>query len=156
MKKIALTLLASTIASTCQAASQCQKNESLIFNCITRHSRASLCESKKDETLVYRATSQGKLRLQISEPNKGSIFFLSSTPYAGGGEAHIRFSNADYTYYLYDKTIKSDDGPIFSSGIVIYHHAKRISNLICSNDASIHQKAYGRITSEPYIDIQSK
>lgn len=158
MKLIALILLSCALPASSQAANQCSKNESVIFDCITEHSRVSLCESKKDEALVYRATSHGIIRLQVSEPseNKGNIFFLSSTPYAGGGESHIRFTNADHTYYLYEKNVKSDDGPIFSSGIVIYHHTNRIFDLNCKNNASIHQEAYTRIAPEPYIDIQSK
>lgn len=106
--------------------------------------------------LTYRAAAKGKLQLQISETkkNKGKLFFFSSTPYAGGGEAHIRFVNAGYTYYLYDRAVKGEGGPIFSSGVAIYRDGEKISNPTCENDASIHQSAYENMTREPYLDIQ--
>lgn len=151
--------LANLIAVSCaHAEGMCKEREAEIFTCETQKSISSLCKSKDTDTLSYRNGLANRINLEVSESSdrKGKVFYFSSTPYSGGGEAHIRFSRAGYTYYLYDKTIKTDDGPTFSAGIVVYKGATKISNQVCGNDASIHQSAYSDITKESYRSIGSK
>jgi hypothetical protein len=136
----------------------CKSNEYVFFNCELSKSIASLCQSD-DGATIYRHGRGGKVDMQVSDDNekgRGHVFFFSSTGYAGGGEAHIRFSQSRYTYYLYDKTIKTEDGPYFSSGIVILKDDKKITNLVCDNDASVRARAYQSMTEEAYRDIDSK
>jgi hypothetical protein len=99
----------------------------------------------------------GKIDLEVSDMalKKRPVFYFSNFSYSGGGEAHIRFSRKKYIYYLYDKTEKTDDGPRFSAGVVVYRNDKKISHKICENDASIHQTAYDEMTKEPYRNIGS-
>jgi len=87
---------------------------------------------------------------------RGRVFHFSNTPYAGGGEAHIRFSVGKYTYFLYDKTIKTESGHDFSAGVVVYRDQVKVSNKVCDNDASIRENAYSNLTKEEYEDIKSK
>ncbi|WP_322015971.1 hypothetical protein [Paraburkholderia sp. J12] len=149
-----INLAAATVA---HAEGMCKSGELTIFNCALSKSISSLCQSSDKGVLTYRNGIDREVRFELS--NKGNqnspVFFFSNTPYAGGGEAHIRFSNQEYTYYLYDKTIKTDEGPTFSAGIVIYKKNK-ISNLVCSNDASIHEEAYQSMTKEAYRSIGAK
>jgi hypothetical protein len=130
----------------------CKDNEAIIFNCEMPKSVSSLCRSKDSGIFTY------QINLELSDRgiSKGQSFYFSNTPYAGGGEAHIRISRSGYTYYLYDKTVKTEDGPAFSAGIVVYRGERKISNLICSNDASIRRNAYDDITKESYRSIGSK
>jgi hypothetical protein len=146
------------VTATVHAEGLCTIKETAIFNCELQKSTASLCQSIENETLIYRNGVDGNLNLQVSD-GKGSkkdTFYFSSAPYAGGGEAHIRFSRLGYTYYLYDKVVKTDEGPTFSAGIVIYRGGRKISNLMCSNDASIRSGAYQSIAKEAYRSIGTK
>jgi hypothetical protein len=133
----------------------CTIKETVIFNCELRKSVSSLCQSAENGVIIYRNGVGGKIILQVSddEKNERDVFYFSNTPYAGGGEAHIRFARLGYTYYLYDKTVKTDEGPTFSAGIVIYKGERKISNLTCNNDASIRESAYRSITKEAYRSI---
>lgn len=157
--KIVLILLINLAAiSSVHSEGMCKDSETVIFNCEMPKSVSSLCESKGADTLSYRNGIGGKINLELSDSDipKEQIFYFSNTPYAGGGEAHIRFSRSGFTYYLYDKSVKTEDGPTFSAGIVVYRGERKISNLICSNDASIRRNAYDDITKESYRSIGSK
>jgi hypothetical protein len=157
--KIIITLIVNlTIAITTHAEGMCKLGELTIFNCELPKSTSSLCQSTDSSALTYRNGVGGKIHFELSSNDNKSapVFYFSNIPYSGGGEAHVRFSNQEYTYYLYDKTIKTDEGPTFSAGIVIYKKQDKISNLVCGNDASIHESAYQSITRETYRSIGAK
>jgi len=155
---IAVSLINLVAVSSVNAEGMCKDGETVIFNCETKKSVSSLCQSTDTGVFSYRNGAGSKINLEISDSGtrKGQVFYSSNTPYAGGGEAHIRFSKSGYTYYLFDKSIKTDDGPTFSAGVVVYRGERKISNLICNNDASIRQNAYGDITKESYRRIESE
>ncbi|MCA8016932.1 hypothetical protein [Burkholderia metallica] len=135
----------------------CSREETAVFNCELKASVSSLCQSIENGSLIYRNGVGEKINLQISDKkNNRNVFFLSNTLYSGGGEAHIRFSRMGYTYYLYDKVIKVDDGPETFAGIVVYKKNKKIHSLACNNNASIRASAYQSISREKYrsIDVQ--
>jgi hypothetical protein len=138
-----------------RAEGLCQAGETAIFNCELPKSVSSLCQAGDNGILTYRNGVNGKINLKISDEGetKGRVFYFSSTPYAGGGEAHVRFSRSHYTYYIYDKAMKTDDGPVFSAGVVIYKDGGKVANLVCSNDASIRESAYHTLTKEAYRSI---
>lgn len=161
MKKnefIFISLIDLIATSSVHAEGMCKGGEAVVFNCETQKSVSSLCESKGTGVLSYRNGVAGRINFELSDSGaqKGRFFYFSNTPYAGGGEAHIRFSRSGYTYYLYDKSIKTDDGPMFSAGVVVYRGEKKISSSICNNDASIRRNAYDDITKEIYRSIGSK
>lgn len=144
--------------TTVFAEGLCPNDELEVFNCQHTQKFASLCKKKETGIFTYRHGTKDNIDLIISDEDnhKGSVFYFSNTTYAGGGEAHIRFSKGKFTYFLYDKTIKTDDGPEFSAGIAVYRGASKISNSLCLNDASIHQDAYIDITKETYKDIKAE
>ncbi|HDR9046112.1 TPA: hypothetical protein QDA94_000302 [Burkholderia vietnamiensis] len=151
---VTVAIIGLVVTVSVRAEGQCAVKETLIFNCELAKSTSSLCKSTENGVLTYRNRSDGKINLQISDKKRRkNVFYFSNTPYAGGGEAHIRFSRLGYTYYLYDRTIKADEGPASSAGIVVYKGEERISSLMCSNDASIHEEAYQAITREKYRSI---
>jgi hypothetical protein len=142
------------VTSVVRAEGLCIPRETVIFNCEMEKYTASLCQSIGERTLTYRSGAGGRLAMELSDAGKKKpVFFLSSIPYAGGAENHIRFSRSSYTYYFYDKTIKTSEGPEFSAGIVIYKDQRRISDLSCRNDASIYAAGYESITKESYRSI---
>lgn len=143
---------------TASAEGLCIGAESALFNCDLQNGTASLCESNNDGTLTYRNGTRSEINLEISDVGKcgEKVFYLSDASYAGGGEAHIRFQNGKYSYFLYDRTVKTEDGPEFIAGIAVYREDKKIANLLCKNDASIKQGAYLRINREKYKAIQEK
>jgi hypothetical protein len=153
-----ISLFTCTVAVPACAEGLCIAAETTIFNCELQKSTASLCKSNQDGTLIYRNGTDGKINMQLSDVGKSKniVFFFSNVPYAGGGEAHIRFTRSSYTYYLYDKTTKASAGPEFSAGIAIYKDRRKISDLACQNDASIRATAYKSITREPYRSIDSQ
>jgi len=134
----------------------CKPNETVFFNCKLRESASSLCRSKINGTLTYRNGNSTNENIHVSDDgaNKGKVFFFSSVPKIGGGEAHIRFSHLGYTYYLYDVTMRSDGIPTSYAGIVVLKNKNRIANFECRNDASITEKAYQVIPSENYREIK--
>jgi hypothetical protein len=133
----------------------CAAGEAVIFNCDLPKSVSSLCQSDSDGTLTYRNGRDGKVNLKISDAGEKikNIFYFSDIPYASGGESHIRFIISNYTYYIYDKVKKTDDGPEFSAGIVILKRGEKVANLVCQNDASIRERAYHTIDRESYRPI---
>ncbi|CAG9255541.1 conserved exported hypothetical protein [Burkholderia diffusa] len=154
-RAISVSVLAFVSMVAAHAEGLCTTKEVAIFNCELKKTVSSLCQSTENGTLTYRNGINGKINLQISDGKgiKRGVFYFSSVPYAGGGEAHIRFSRLGYTYYLYDRTVKTDEGPTFSAGIAIYRGERKISNFICNNDASIRAGAYQSITKEDYRSI---
>jgi hypothetical protein len=155
---ILMSLIVLVAVTPAGAEGLCMKGEAVIFNCELKKSVASLCQSDSDGALTYRNGVEGRINMQLSDfgDRKNIRFFFSNIPYAGGGEAHVRFSRSVYTYYLYDKTIKTSEGPEFSAGIAVYKSQRKISDLACENDASIRAIAYKSITREPYRFIDSQ
>ncbi|KAB0640111.1 hypothetical protein [Burkholderia stagnalis] len=152
---VAILSLAPMVAA--HAEGMCTEKEVVIFNCELEKTIASLCQSTESGTLTYRNGNGGKIGLQISDSKRiKKVFYFSNIPYAGGGEAHIGFSRLGYTYYLYDKTIRSDEGSTFSAGIVVYRGEKKISNISCNNNASIRERAYQEIAREKYRSIDAR
>jgi hypothetical protein len=153
-----LCIATSLATSPIYAEGMCKPDEATIFNCELKKSVASFCRSSDRSIFTYRNGTSKQIDLEVTGVStaNGGVFFFSSVPYTGGGEAHIRFSREDYTYYLYDKTIQTNVGPTFSAGIVVYRGTKKIANSVCENDASIHQQAYEDMMKEEFQNIDSK
>lgn len=133
----------------------CRATETLIFNCEMAKEVSSLCRAKANGTFTYRNGKPGEIKLEVASPPAGRTEFrLSSAPYAGGGEAHIRFTRFRYTYILYDRTVKTADGPEFSAGVVVLKDGRMVSKKRCANDASILADAYELLPREEFHDLQ--
>src|SRR6476620_4266479 len=112
--RIIFTLTIFTIQTASMATTLCTGEEQLRFNCTTKQGVISVCGSKlltKEEGYVqYRFGTLSKIDFQFpTEPSpQGRHFQLSSTAYAGGGETHIRFSNENVEYIIFERTTKAD------------------------------------------------
>lgn len=126
-RAVSVAILSLAPIATAYAEGMCTEKETVIFNCELEKTISSLCQSTESGTLTYRNGNDGRIGLQISDRKriKKNVFYFSNIPYAGGGKAHMRFSRLGYTYYLYDKTIGSDEGSTFFAGIVVYREKKR-------------------------------
>jgi len=145
--------------------SLCAAGEDVIFKCDLKGKRVSICASKdfstSGGTLQYRYGAPAKIELLYPDTPQPARdrFFFSSTPYSGGGEAHIRFRNGDYDYILFDRTVRTGFGkgpnnPEFSSGIVIRRKGARGSKRRGSNNGSMVSKAYENLPKEEFEDIE--
>jgi hypothetical protein len=136
----------------------CSVGERVLFTCNFKSSTASLCLGADGKFTIYRKSSARKLELSIKENHlqKVPVFWLSNTQYAGGFESHIRFFNRNVIYFLYDKSIKMDDGPRDSAGIIVLKGDKIIADFVCESNASISSAAYDVIRTEDFTDIKSR
>ncbi|MDT3719719.1 hypothetical protein [Pseudomonas oryzihabitans] len=137
--------------------SLCSAGEATLFNCILTKKTASLCLSKTANQIQYRIGTGLKKEFIYPKLTEGSIekFKLSATPYPGGGENRIRFSNGTYSYFIYDITKTQADASngesIQAAGIVVYARNKRIANLKCSNsETSITSSAFETLQRESF------
>jgi hypothetical protein len=90
----------------------------------------------------YVHSKNGVIDLSLDNRLKKDLFRISSMPLNGGGEAHIKFSNHSYDYYLYDITAHSGEDYTFKSGVAVLKDGVVLSNKECINDATILRDAY--------------
>ncbi|NYH21106.1 hypothetical protein GGD40_000585 [Paraburkholderia bryophila] len=159
IKKIALSLfLSGEFLHGVHASEFCRPNEEVAFNCKRSHKIAELCYSKDANSFIYRFRSGNKVYLAYPEKTSGpgGEFFVSSRPYPGGGEGHVKFSREGYTYYIYDRNITTRQSLETSAGVIAEKEGRRVENFQCTNDASIHASAYENLREEDYkgIDLE--
>jgi hypothetical protein len=162
---LAMVFCAAPLAAPPPKASLCTPEETVIFQCDLKAKRLSLCASKdfsaNGGTLQYRYGVPAKIELLYPESPQPARdrFFFSSTGYSGGGEAHIRFTNAGYDYLLFDRTVRTGFGsgpnnPEFTSGVVTRRNGTIVSRRLCSNNGAIVSKAYENLPREEFEEIQ--
>ncbi|WP_176058222.1 hypothetical protein [Paraburkholderia sp. BCC1876] len=159
IKKIALSLfLSGGLLHGVRASEFCQPNEEVAFNCMHSHKIAELCYSKDTNSFIYRFRSRNKVYLAYPEKTSGSAgeFLVSSRPYPGGGEGHVKFSREGYTYYIYDRNRTTRQSLETNAGVIAEKEGRRVENFRCTNDASIHASAYENLREEDYrgIDLE--
>jgi hypothetical protein len=88
-------------------ANLCLANERVAFTCTAGTKLISLCAS--GDVLRYRYGKPGRPDITYPAPALATpareAFRFSSTPYAGGGEARVRFTNGAWEYILYTATM---------------------------------------------------
>ncbi|QCB43323.1 hypothetical protein E5673_14725 [Sphingomonas sp. PAMC26645] len=117
-----------------QGETLCEAGETPFFSCQIGSKRVSVCGSGSGA--VYRYGSPGKVEL-----TSRSLTF-ASRGYSGGGESQITAKNGDYTYTVYDSTVRTSFGdggndPEFSSGLVVSRGERTISSKMCKAESSI-------------------
>ncbi len=93
----------------------------------------------------YEHRKNNVIDLALDNQKNANLFKMSSIPLIGGGEAHIKFTNGGYDYYLYDITAHSDEEYIFKSGVAVLRDSVVLSNRECVNGATILSDAYERL-----------
>ncbi|WCM21668.1 hypothetical protein NDK50_09545 [Paraburkholderia bryophila] len=159
IKRMAASLfLSGGLLSCAQAGEFCRTNEEVAFNCKHNQKIAELCYSKDTNSFIYRFRSGNKVYLAYPEIASGSggEFFVSSRPYPGGGEGHVKFTKNGYTYYIYDRNLTTRESFETGAGVVAEKDGKSVENFRCSNDASIHATAYEHLREETYKGIDQE
>jgi hypothetical protein len=136
----------------------CQANEQILFSCkVGQEKIVSICASKNlsssSRYVQYRFGKSGALELQYPDNLKGSFdrFRFSSVPYSGGGEAHIRFSNKNFEYIIYDREVKSNE----AVGVLVRQGKQSVSQRKCQSFdyAYISRPGYVSLPKEPFEDV---
>lgn len=159
--------LACALCGSCTAAthpgSLCSTNEQVIFNCTVKHKLLSVCSKQDDrssEYVQYRFGLPEKTELEYpsSKVSSKKKFRLSVTSYAGGGEAHLRFDNAGYSYIVFDRSVREEGGDAeFDSGVVIIKVGTEQRSILRCDDSSatLRAPAYSLFDRENFIPIFS-
>jgi len=133
-----LALLAACTAAPVQAASLCAPNEPVVFACHVGSKMVSLCRPAGDRGMLsYRFGGPDKLELTYPEPGRqaSTAFTVKSVPLIGGGETTVAFKRGVYTYTVYSKVARSEDGesPEFEDGLIVARRGKVLSKMRCED-----------------------
>jgi len=169
LKGICLLTMAATgfdaLAGTSEQRYLCKAQETLLFGCDSGPKMISICASQGFSATTgyvqYRFGTPDKIELTYPEtpsPPKGH-FWLSSTSYSGGGEAHLRFTNHGVTYAVFDRMVRTNftpgepNDPEMSEGIVVRPQGKKATRRLCtSSEGGIRQQAYTTLEREDFDD----
>ncbi len=124
--------------------SQCARAEQVVFNCHVGKKVLSLCMAKpapgQKGYMQYRFGPLNQPELVFPkdlQPAAGNFFF-SSTGYAGGGEARVRFSINAYDYIIYSKITSGPpekggyrDKDV-NAGLIVLNNKKKIGKFQCA------------------------
>ena len=153
------------LAGTSEQRFLCSTEETLLFGCDSGPKMISVCASPGFSATTgyvqYRFGTPGKIELsypeKLSPPN--GHFWLSSTGYSGGAEAHLRFTNHGVTYAVFDRTVRTNftpgepNDPEFSEGIVVRLPGKKATSRLCTySEGGIREQAYTTIEREDFDD----
>lgn len=139
------------IATTGALASDtlCEAGETPFFSCEIGAKRVSVCRGVAGA--IYRFGTPNKVELtsrSVAFANRG---------YSGGGESQLTAKNGDYTYTLYDRTVRTSFGesgndPEFSSGLVIARGGRVISSKTCKGDSSVDADAERTLPGGGFVE----
>ena len=141
----------------------CEADEQLIFGCSLGERQVSVCASH-DITIdtgyvQYRVGTAGRLEQVYPNPPlpPRDRFFLSTSPYAGGGASAIRFRVGGSDHFVFEQMTRTNftagepHDPEFQAGLVIRGEKTTTSIELCDeNDASIRKVAYDHFPREEY------
>lgn len=125
-------------AAPARAASLCAPNEPVVFACHVGSKLVSLCRPAGDRGMLsYRYGGPEKLELSYPEPGRhaGAAFTVKSAPLVGGGETTVAFRRGAYTYTVYSKVAREEDGttPAFEDGVIVARRGKVVSKMRCED-----------------------
>jgi hypothetical protein len=140
------------LASAADAAdgdTLCEAGERRFFSCEIGAKRVSVCG--RGSGAVYRYGTPGKV--ELSAP---SLTFANRA-YSGGGESQLTASNGDYTYTVYDRTVRTSfeeggNDPAFSSGLVIARAGRVISSKMCKSESPVEADAERALPAGSFVE----
>ncbi|MEN3274459.1 MAG: hypothetical protein V7631_249 [Massilia sp.] len=118
--------------------SLCAANEPVVFSCHVGAKLVSLCRPADDRGMLsYRFGRPEAVELSYPEPGRTAraAFTVKSAPLVGGGETTVAFRRGAYTYTVYSKVARGEDGttPEFEDGIIVSRRGKVISRMRCED-----------------------
>ena len=127
----------------------CQAGETPFFSCEVGAKHVSVCGSGSGA--VYRYGTPGKVEL-----TSRSLTFANQG-YSGGGESQITAKNSDYTYTVYDRTVRTSFGeggndPEFTAGLVIARAGRVISAKVCKGEPLVDAGAERALPAGSFVE----
>lgn len=125
-------------AGAVRAESLCAPHEPVVFACHVGTKLVSLCRPAGDRGMLsYRFGRPQYLELRYPEPGRqaSAAFTVKSAPLVGGGETTVAFRRGAYTYTVYSKVARGDDGmtPEFEDGVIVARRGKVVSKMRCAD-----------------------
>jgi hypothetical protein len=118
--------------------SLCAAGEPVVFACHVGTKMVSLCRPPGDRGMLsYRFGRPGAL--ELSYPAQGrqasAAFTVKSSPLVGGGETTVAFRRGAYTYTVYSRVGRGEDGatPEFEDGVIVSRRGKVLSRMRCDD-----------------------
>jgi hypothetical protein len=127
----------------------CEAGETPFFSCEVGAKRVSVCSSGSGA--IYRYGTSAKVELtshSLTSANRS---------YSGGGESQLTAKNGDYTYTVYDRTVRTSFGgggndPEFSSGLLVSRGGRVISSKMCKSEASVNAGAERALPGGSFVE----
>ena len=125
-------------AGHAQAASLCAPNEPVVFACHVGAKIVSLCRPAGDRGMLsYRFGGIEHIDMHYPDPGRqaSAAFTVKSAPLIGGGETTVAFQRGAYTYTVYSKVARGEDGdmPEFEDGVIVSRRGKVLSRMRCED-----------------------
>jgi hypothetical protein len=125
-------------AAPAAAESLCAANEPVVFACHVGTKLVSLCRPADDRGMLsYRFGRPEGVELSYPEPGRqaSAAFSVKSVPLVGGGETTVAFQRGAYTYTVYSRVARSEDGstPEFEDGVIVARRGKVLSRMRCED-----------------------
>ena len=118
--------------------SLCAAGEPVVFACHVGSKMVSLCRPPGDRGMLsYRFGRPDAL--ELSYPAQGrqasAAFTVKSAPLVGGGETTVAFRRGAYTYTVYSRVGRGEDGatPEFEDGVIVSRRGKVLSRMRCDD-----------------------
>lgn len=126
----------------------CEAGETPFFSCELDAKRVSVCSGGSGA--VYRYGTPGKVELASRN------LTFANQAYSGGGESQLTATNGDYTYTVYDRTVRTSFGeggndPEFSSGLVVTRGGRVISSKMCKGETPVEADAERALPAGTFV-----
>lgn len=120
------------------AESLCAAGEPVVFACRVGGKLVSLCRPPDDRGMLsYRFGTPEALELSYPEPGRqaSAAFTVKSVPLVGGGETTVAFRRGAYTYTVYSRVGRGEDGttPEFEDGVIVARRGKVLRRMRCED-----------------------
>jgi hypothetical protein len=136
-------------ASSITGATLCAAGERASFSCEIGAKRVSVCGAASGAIYRYGTPDHVELMLRrVTFAHRG---------YAAGGESQLTANNGDYTYTVFDSTVRtsfdeSGNDPDFSSGLVIARGGHVISSKPCNGAPALNTDTRRALPSGSFVE----
>ena len=118
--------------------SLCAADEPVVFACHVGGKMVSLCRPAGNRGMLsYRFGRPDALELAYPDPGRqaSAAFTVKSTPLIGGGETTVAFRRGAYTYTVYSRVGRGEDGatPEFEDGVIVARRGKVLNRMRCAD-----------------------
>ena len=130
--------------------SLCAADEPVVFACHVAGKMVSLCRPPGDRGMLsYRFGKPDALELTYPDPGRHATaaFTVKSAPLVGGGETTVAFRRGGYTYTVYSRVGRGEDGttPEFEDGVIVSRRGKVLSRMRCEDGGEGFREPLGAV-----------